>query len=213
MKTYSFHYNKIKYPAAIITSNALFILLVSGSLYYLYGIQSSANALLKTAIFFQGWVIWTLAEYIIHRFWEHDAYAKPNLKSYHHHHHRNPGKIKVTGRERLLMFVTAIIFTYISFIASPYLIIIAGFYSGFALFCFIHYFLHKQLSAIVFPHMYKMHIYHHTKFPRHCFGVTTCLWDYIFNSMPPAKIFIANRAVSFYHGKVHVSLHTNSELK
>ena len=199
MKKHSIQINGKKYPVAIVTSISLFIILFVLAISCIVLNFQNRSLAFKFGLFYCGWVIWTLAEYILHRFLEHDVYSTVNLKRYHRHHHRNPGKLKVTGLHRSLMLVMLIVLYCLSFYSYGYVAFLTGIFSGFSFFCFIHYFLHKPIAAQVFPRLFKMHLYHHTKYPNLCFGVTTYFWDHVFKTIPVSEARISSSIKRFYY--------------
>lgn len=149
-------------------------------------------------IFVAGWLIWTLAEYLYNRFLLHEGHLggiKVNpWKKFHDHHHRNPENPEYMIFPASLIILSGfiitisfwIIFTWLSFT------ILAGFLFGYLVFICIHYFQHSseiKRGGYLFP-LWRQHYLHHTRYPDAGFGVSTGLWDKLFNSTPGRHEFL-----------------------
>src|SRR6266542_6429347 len=64
-------------------------------------------------LFLEGWLTWTFAEYILHRFWMHDKNSDSAIAQTHHYHHTHPTELAVTTIHRLLMvlFLASVLLT------------------------------------------------------------------------------------------------------
>jgi 4-hydroxysphinganine ceramide fatty acyl 2-hydroxylase len=152
--------------------------------------------------FLAGLLIWTYLEYHLHRFWTHNKNADATKEAYkrHVHHHKHPTEIKVTAKQRLILFsASAVLFT-ISILWNNYFTIVAGFIIGFAWSFFSHWILHQTWSEKLFPHLHRFHIHHHCKYPDRCFGFSTIFWDLIFKTTPPKNSVITEKIIKFYYG-------------
>lgn len=187
-----------KFPLAVVTSTSLFVILFSLAIVSLVVYPQNGSVEFKFGMFCYGWLLWTLSEYFIHRFWEHKGSLSVNLKKNHSHHHRNPGNLRVRAVDRTLMLLISITLIVVSFYLNSYWAFVTGIFTGFSFFCFMHYFLHKPLAKKVLPRLLELHQYHHTKFPNLCFGVSTYFWDRVFNTMPKKEVEISARVKTFY---------------
>ncbi len=153
------------------------------------------------ALFVLGWFTWTFTEYILHRFWMHhkDGGNHKQMSSTHHHHHTHPTDISVTPLQRFLLVLISTVLILVSILVFDYLLILAGFFLGFAGYTCIHWLLHQKWSAYLFPRLHKFHIYHHCKYPETCFGVSVCWWDILFKTTPPSEAVLSKRIVEFYY--------------
>jgi len=156
-------------------------------------------------VFVWGWISWTFIEYIMHRFWMHDKPHVAGEKDFanHQYHHTHPTEIKIKPVHRLLMFCGVVLLIGAAILFQNYFTFISGFATGFVGYTFMHVVLHKKWSAKLFPKLQEFHVYHHCKYPNRCFGVTTILWDVVFNTTPPPNAKISNRIRDFYFGQEH----------
>ncbi|ORX34789.1 hypothetical protein BD324DRAFT_653047 [Kockovaella imperatae] len=156
----------------------------------------SASAVGKTlAAFFVGNVIWTILEYTLHRFLFHVDYYLPDANwammlhfLLHGIHHYLP-----MDRLRLVMPPTLFLaletpFTRLAHIIFPAPVangIIAGSFTFYMLYDCMHYALHHTRLPQYMAEMKKYHLAHHYKNFELGFGVTSKIWDYVFNTVLP----------------------------
>ena len=161
------------------------------------------NPITRYVLFFAGWFVWSFAEYILHRFWNHDKAANKNnsIVQRHHHHHTHPTEIKVSGKHRALMILLSISLISLSFWTSPYLMIVAGIETGIFWFFMMHYFLHQKWARKVFPRLVTYHVVHHCKEPDTCYGISTAWWDRLFRTTPQLNKTISQKVLAFYYQK------------
>jgi len=179
---------------------SLFLAMAIPVLFGISRLEKINYVLFHILLFTSGWLSWTFVEYIAHRFWMH---GKGNALYYmasrkHLHHHQHPEDRKVRPVHRALMLALIIFFIYVSILLKNYFTLFAGFYTGFAGFCLIHYVLHKTWSQQIFKELIEYHIYHHCKYPDYCHGVTVTWWDKIFATKPPQQAHISARIRHFY---------------
>lgn len=148
-------------------------------------------------LIFAGAVIfWTFFEYFFHKYINHLDEYFPESKianniaySIHGIHHEYP-----RDKERLIMppvpglLILASLFAIFIIIMGPYVFIfMPGFMSGYLLYTFVHYSIHKTPVPSYLKVQYKHHAIHHYKFPNKAFGVSTTIWDRVFGTMPPEE--------------------------
>ncbi len=138
-----------------------------------------------------GWLIWSLLEYLLHRFlfhWvPHHRRIRKMVRSLHFNHHgdpRNPDKILV--RPQYSLPVSAF------FLGGFYLVtgtlfaasaLLTGIWLGFLYYELVHYRLHlSKADGGLLKHQRHGHFYHHFVDPNNCFGVTSPLWDWVFGT-------------------------------
>jgi 4-hydroxysphinganine ceramide fatty acyl 2-hydroxylase len=170
------------------------------------------NAVAKTlACFFAGNVIWTILEYTLHRFLFHVDHYLPDQNwalllhfLLHGIHHYLP-----MDRLRLVMpptlfFALQVPFTKLAHVIFPKAVangIIAGAFTFYILYDCMHYALHHTRLPQYMAEMKRYHLAHHYKseYLRHIdivipltvadfelgFGVTSKIWDYVFNTVLP----------------------------
>ncbi|WP_187264027.1 sterol desaturase family protein [Pontibacter beigongshangensis] len=168
----------------------IFISIAGGLIYY--GITYSfINVVEAFGLFLVGWLIFTLLEYLAHRFVFHmdtDTPLKKNIQyTFHGNHHDFP-----KDKERLAMppivsvFIASLLFFIFKLMFGPLVFgIVAGLLFGYALYLFVHYAVHafappKNFLKVLWVH----HSIHHYKDPEAAFGVSSPLWDWVLGTMP-----------------------------
>jgi sterol desaturase/sphingolipid hydroxylase (fatty acid hydroxylase superfamily) len=127
--------------------------------------RMSSNVGLSVA----GVVMWTLAEYVVHRFVLHDLAPRA-----HRLHHANPDEAVLT-----IFWQIWICFALVYFIAGG--AFLAGALVAYAWYLFVHHCAHHgpdRLPLLLLKH----HRSHHQLATRN-YGVSTTLWDHIFGTM------------------------------
>ncbi|KAJ3551009.1 hypothetical protein NM688_g4955 [Phlebia brevispora] len=155
-----------------------------------------ASTIVKTTIcFLFGNLVWTFLEYMLHRFLFHLDYYLPDHPAaltlhfvLHGIHHYLP-----MDRLRLVMppalfAILSFPFTQLAHLIFPGAIgngIIAGAYVFYVLYDCMHYALHHTRLPLYMKEMKKYHLAHHYKNFDLGFGVTSKMWDYVFNTVVP----------------------------
>lgn len=145
---------------------------------------------LAIILFGMGVFIWTLAEYILHRFVFHYEPTTQWGKRLHflthgiHHDYPNDSKrlvmVPVISIPLCVFFYT--LFYYI--LTPPYVhAYFAGFVAGYLYYDMVHYALHHaQFKNKYWQKMKNYHMRHHYLEPHNGFGVSNTFWDVVFNS-------------------------------
>jgi len=144
-----------------------------------------------------GMVLWTLAEYLIHRFVFHFVPKSPwghkIMYLFHGVHHQFP-----RDRYRLVMplslSIPLAIFFWMLFrmVFGARLVdsLLAGFVVGYVMYDSMHYLIHHfrppQGHFAFLKILWRWHHIHHYAEPDHAFNVSIPLWDYIFGTTPRA---------------------------
>ncbi len=175
-------------------SNAIFVI----SLYYTLSviifvagtITSAIPVLTQVGLVVAGLFVFTLAEYMVHRWLYHSLRLK-RMESWfyivHEIHHQRP-----RDKKRLTLPLA------VAIVAGPLVYLIfwvflreltpfffPGFLSGYATYLLIHYYLHTQnFKSGVFRYLWRHHAIHHFKDDTVAFGVSSPLWDIVFGTMP-----------------------------
>lgn len=97
--------------------------------------------------------------------------------------------------------VLAVLLLGISIPLNNYFTLFTGYFLGFVLYNFLHYWLHQEWTAIWLPQLHDSHILHHCRYPDKCFGVSTTLWDQLFSTDCPKETIIPERIRLFYFNK------------
>lgn len=160
-------------------------------------------------LFLCGAFLWTLIEYVIHRYLLHDFYTASMPKKSHLEHHDMPDTTDFfaappTASIPALVILSSVLF-YFDWQITHNLIfslgLLSGIIWGYVFYEGTHYVVHtvdlikKNESSLASrfvwalpPYMYylkwckKHHYVHHNTDDKYNFGVTTSLWDYIFKT-------------------------------
>jgi dihydroceramide fatty acyl 2-hydroxylase len=136
-----------------------------------------------------GYGVWTLTEYIVHRFLFHWEMTSPLgarihflLHGIHHEYPSDPLRLVMP----LLMSVpggaiaAAIMFAIGGLAAAPTL---AGFAIGYVIYDSIHYHVHHGTARTAFGRFLKRaHMLHHFRDPHAWYGVSAPWWDFVFGT-------------------------------
>lgn len=160
------------------------------------GRAAAGSPLVAAAAWFAlGLLIWTLAEYSLHRFIFHlQPWNKASERLHymmHGVHHDYPMDSRrlvmppAAGIPLAAMFYAlfAIIF------GSHTRLIFAGFLSGYIIYDMMHYAIHhRTFRSRLWVRIRNHHIRHHFENAERAFGVSSPLWDYILGTTLPPKI-------------------------
>jgi cyclopropane-fatty-acyl-phospholipid synthase len=158
----------------------------------------SSNGLRSLGFAALGFAVWTLVEYLSHRYVMHRVFPKgPGLRSRvlhylfdasHADHHARPWDgLYINGHlDTLLMSGVAIP---LSFLASPHTasVAVAVLFACYAAEEWVHHALHFwNLDWGYFQYLRRRHLYHHS---RHgvgmAYGITSGVWDAVFGTRIP----------------------------
>jgi sterol desaturase/sphingolipid hydroxylase (fatty acid hydroxylase superfamily) len=158
--------------------------------YFLYQSFNRFSVMNVLGYVILGVLIWTLAEYIIHRFIFHFIFTNQTIKKIHslfhllHHVYIHDTKkyptLLIASIPGGLLFYYAFTVLFGEYV-NP---IFGGFVLGYILYEYVHYSTHcfpmnTTLGKILKQHHMRHHYFNYEK----NFGVTSPLWDYIFRSM------------------------------
>lgn len=131
-----------------------------------------------------GFFCWTFIEYFIHRFLLH----KVNLPRFHNWIHPPGYSIAATTfyarLKRSVLLITAVLSVYYSIMYSYGIVLPAGLFSGYVLCRYMSVWLHRAWTEKWFRKLHDFHRYHYQGDTGKCFGITTSLWDKLFNTLP-----------------------------
>lgn len=145
--------------------------------------QGAGQVLASVAMVMAGVMVWSLAEYLIHRFVFHHA---PLLKPIHMAHHDAPRDLNGTPT-----LFTVILFYLIVYLPLETLLGrpaaaagVAGVMLGYLAYVTVHYVVHHMGSGGLrgLRRLIKLHAVHHHD-TRHNFGVTSDFWDRVFGTL------------------------------
>lgn len=130
---------------------------------------SPHGVLAASELFIGGVVVWTLVEYLVHRFVLHDFFPMR-----HGMHHANPDEPVLT-----VFWQIWACFAVVYFVANG--AFLAGALGAYAWYLFLHHNAHHGSNNLL-PSLLKHHKIHHRLASRN-FGVSTSLWDHVFGTM------------------------------
>jgi 4-hydroxysphinganine ceramide fatty acyl 2-hydroxylase len=135
--------------------------------------------------FFLGILLWTLLEYLLHRFVFHRF--RGIVGSLHHEHHGAPRNIQyLFVRPGYSIGVSALFIALLWWISGDIaqtLQLMAGIWAGYLYYESVHYRVHfTPADGGWIGRQRRAHFRHHFHNARKCFGVTTPLWDYVFRT-------------------------------
>lgn len=134
-----------------------------------------------------GMFIWTLLEYLLHRFVLHGL---PPFAAWHAEHHRRP--LALICAPTLLSGSLIGILVYLPSLALmghwPALALTLGVLIGYLAYTLLHHATHhgRAASGTWLQQRRYWHALHHSQQAEGCYGVTTALWDQVFRTMPRA---------------------------
>lgn len=174
----------------LVHPSVLFLCLIYlPSIFLLLTLSNDQTILPSIFLLCLGFFIWTLVEYLVHRFIFHHQSANEKFQKFqffiHGYHHAQP---RDSERYVLPLFITVPVFaiTYLLFrviFAKSGEPLCAGFIVGYLAYDMTHYALHRfRPLTLLGKHLKYHHFYHHFKNNERCFGVTNTFWDYIFNT-------------------------------
>ena len=141
-------------------------------------------------LFFAGLLLWSLVEYLFHRFVLHRKTTRYVLHDRAHHQ-------KPTHRPSEIPFLLTGIKLLITMMYFGWWFGI-GFAVGILLYVTVHYLSHRSATP---KSLLYHHQYHHLVNAGKCFGVTSPLWDYVFKTNYPRKKEFTPRQIDFYRGE------------
>lgn len=175
---------------AVIISMYVPLSILSLTYFYLY-IESSFVSMF--GLFFGGFFLWTFVEYLLHRYIFHFITESELVQRFHYTvhgvHHEYP-----KDTERLVMppvpsVIVATIFfgIYYAMMGTYAFAFLPGFIIGYLFYALIHYSIHAFAPPKYLAYLWRHHNIHHFKYPDKAYGVSSPLWDIIFNTMPPKE--------------------------
>lgn len=169
---------------------SIFIITAIGMLYYGL-VHSLINLVQAIGFFFLGWLIFTLLEYLAHRYVFHmdtDTPFKARLQYiFHGNHHEFPKDKKRLAMPPVVSILYATIFFFVfELLFGKYVFgVVAGILFGYAMYLFVHYIVHAYAPPKNFlKQLWIHHSIHHYKDPEVAYGVSSPLWDYLLGTMP-----------------------------
>jgi sterol desaturase/sphingolipid hydroxylase (fatty acid hydroxylase superfamily) len=147
------------------------------------------------SLFILGVLIWTLAEYLLHRFVFHYEPRSTWGKRLHflthgvHHDFPNDSK-RLVMPPSVSIPLAALFYGLFLLMTGPSYVLpfFAGFIFGYICYDEIHYATHHApMKGRVGLWLKHHHVLHHYRNPERGFGVSSPLWDYVFGTMEAAE--------------------------
>jgi hypothetical protein len=135
--------------------------------------------------FLVGVVLWTLIEYLLHRFVFHRFHGI--VGSFHHEHHQEPRNLRYLFVRPAygagISMLSILVIWAITGDMSQTLKLMAGIWLGYAYYEIVHYRIHfTATEGGLIGLQRRAHFQHHFHNSRRCFGVTSPLWDWVFRT-------------------------------
>ena len=149
------------------------------------------NEFMVVGFFMFGLLIWTLTEYLMHRFLFHLEGEHKLIKAFHYalhgHHHKNP-----TDQNHMFMppapafiFITLFFGLFYLFMGDFAYFFLPGFEIGYLIYSLVHFSVHNpNASKGPLKKLWLHHAKHHYQSPEKAFGVSSTMWDFLFNTLP-----------------------------
>jgi sterol desaturase/sphingolipid hydroxylase (fatty acid hydroxylase superfamily) len=143
-------------------------------------------------LFLSGVLLWTLAEYLIHRFIFHMGGGAPwqeRMKFVAHGvHHDYPNDSRRLVMPPAVSIPLAIVsYSLFYFVWGPGYVFpfYAGFVFGYLVYDMLHFaFHHIPMTGRIPKYLRAYHLRHHFKDDGTAYGVSSPLWDYVFGTVP-----------------------------
>ena len=164
-------------------------------LFYRGFILKSVNATEFIILFFFGMILWTLTEYVLHRFVFHWN-AKSRAGKYfvflfhglHHDDPQDPTRLVMPPVPAILI-VSLLWMLFSAIFPYKYIdVIMAYFLIGYLCYDYIHYATHHfPMTSPIGKYLRKYHLQHHYSGEKSKYGVSSPVWDYIFGTVTGPK--------------------------
>jgi len=171
-----------------ITPLVLYLPVVAYSLYFAVW-REELPFLLIVALFVFGWLIWTLLEYVIHRFvFHYEPKSRPGKALHfvvHGVHHDYPNDARRLVMPPVVSIPLALFFyVFFALVFRRFCLpIMAGLVSGYIFYDSLHYATHHfAMRKGVWLWLKQYHLRHHFQDDHAGYGVSSPLWDYVFRT-------------------------------
>ncbi|SMG34067.1 Fatty acid hydroxylase superfamily protein [Marivirga sericea] len=168
--------------------------IISTYLAYLAFTQFNLEVTTFTILFTLGFFSWTLGEYFIHRYIFHmdddKKWKRWVTYTFHGIHHEYPkDKDRIVMPPAGAILISSIIFgVFWLFLQEYAFALVPGFLIGYLVYAFVHYAIHAyQPPKNFLKWLWIYHSIHHYKHPDKYFGVSSPIWDFVFNTVPKKK--------------------------
>jgi sterol desaturase/sphingolipid hydroxylase (fatty acid hydroxylase superfamily) len=165
----------------------------------LAGLAAGVSLWYIPAAFVVGLLVWSLAEYLLHRFVFHfeprsDRQEQIIYLFHGVHHHQPQVKTRLVMPPIISIPLGVLFYGLFSLVVSDWLglshwfgPIISGFAIGYLIYDLMHYATHHfPMRSGVLKYLKRYHMMHHYKTPDQRYGVSSPLWDVVFRTKPEA---------------------------
>ncbi len=141
-----------------------------------------------------GLALWSMLEYLIHRYILHIVPHAPWLleRQQHLQHHATP--VEPAFQVAPLYFsvgigvILAVLLRGLLGTWPPAILIVCGISTGYVIYELLHYWIHVGgRGGRIMGRLRRHHFYHHYRDDHRCFGVTTPFWDWVFRTARPDR--------------------------
>ncbi|MAN27764.1 MULTISPECIES: sterol desaturase family protein [Mesonia] len=164
---------------------------ISAALIYYGVIEKGFHTPEMILLFFAGLLFFTFVEYIMHRYLYHIPATSERKKkiSYTMHgvHHDYPkDKSRLAMPPVLSLIIATVLFIIYRVVLGDFVFgFLAGFLIGYAAYLAVHYSVHAfKVPNNFLKVLWHHHSIHHYREPDRAFGVSSTIWDHIFQTMP-----------------------------
>ncbi|QHT67890.1 fatty acid hydroxylase [Rhodocytophaga rosea] len=169
---------------------SIFVLFSIGLIVYAFT-YSQLPSYLIGILFISGLLIFSLVEYIVHRYVFHmdtDTDLKEkiqyNFHGVHHEYPKDKGRLAMPPIVSVILAIS-LLYVFHLVIGEYTFAFLPGFVMGYASYLFVHFAVHAyQPPKNFFKVLWVNHGIHHYKDHNKAFGVSTPLWDFIFGTLP-----------------------------
>ena len=175
------------FPLVFYTPTALAILVSA---------HRPGKILSHAASFAAGWLVWTLVEYLVHRFVFHMTFADTRdgkvtgflTHGYHHQYPRDPTRLVLPPMMSVPIASAVFLLTHVVLGGGGFDAGFAGFLAGYVTYDSVHYVVHhtKKTTGVT-GWMRRYHLLHHHDHEPARYGVSSPLWDVLLGTFQDAR--------------------------
>lgn len=173
---------------------AFHLILASCILFFGTRIYSDVTVTTILLLFVCGVLTWSLTEYLMHRFVFHIKSNNKAIKAFHYamhgYHHAVPHDTNRLFMPPVPAFLFLALFfgLFYIFLGKLTWFFLPGFEIGYLFYSRMHYLMHIRVPKNKYlKKMWHHHAVHHYNEENKGFGVSSDIWDRIFNTMPSSK--------------------------
>ena len=165
-------------------------IVISLGIFISHSFTSDLSLVFQIFLFLGGLFFFSFTEYMVHRYLFHSdkPVEKGNITyRLHHIHHDHPrDKKRLALPLPIGLIVASVLYLIIWLLLGMYApFFFPGFITGYALYLLIHYLIHtRRPPKNIFRMLWTNHHIHHYRDDTKAYGVTTPLWDFVFNTAP-----------------------------